>query len=375
MSGATVTLTFAGDSAQLDKALNKVGDSSKDMATKVTSASDQIKRSTGEGFKKAEEGADGAEHRFHGFADSISGTSDAIEGLSTGDLPLLGTGLADIAGSMTDLFIPAGKAIWTTVTEKVVPAVLSFAASVGETLIAPLVAAGSVIFGTVVPAVWSFTAALLANPIVWVVVGIVALIAILVLLINHFDLVKAAWTAVTSWIGDRVHDVGAFFSWLGDMIPKWIGAAFDWIKSAFWTVVQWHVQAGEALGRVFANIGNAILTPFKWAFNEISDAWNATIGRLSWHVPDWVPFIGGNTISAPRLPKFHSGGTVPGAPGSEMLAVLQAGETVTPVGSPGGGALTVVFGSDGSALGDAIVEIVREAVRKAGGSAQTALGR
>lgn len=369
MAGATVTLTFAGDAAQLDKAMSKVGDSSKDMASKVSSASDQIKRSTGEGFAKAEEGADGAEKRFHGFADSISGTSDAIEGLSTGDLPLLGTGLADVAGSMTDLFIPAGKAIWTTITEKVVPAVISFAASVGETLIAPLVSAGSVIFGTVVPAVWSFTAALLANPITWVVIGIVALIAILVLLINHFDLVKAAWETVTKWLGDRVHDVGAFFSWLGDMIPKWIGAAFDWIKNAFWTVVQWHIQAGEVLGRVFANIGNAILAPFKWAFNEISDAWNKTIGSLSWTVPGWVPFIGGNTISAPRLPHFHSGGVVPGAPGSETLAVLQAGETVTPVGGSSGTTVEVHLHGDAASL----LELLRTEVRTTGGLA-AALG-
>jgi hypothetical protein len=207
------------------------------------------------------------------------------------------------------------------------------------------------------------------------VIGIVALIAILVLLINHFDLVKAAWDTVTHWIGDRVHDVGAFFSWLGDSIPRWIGAAFDWIKGAFWAVVQFHIDAGNKLVSIFQSIGSAILAPFKWAFNEISDAWNKTIGSLSWHVPDWVPFIGGNTISAPRLPHFHSGGMVPGAPGSEVLAVLQAGETVTPVGAPAGGPLAVVFSSDGSALGDAILEIVREAVRKAGGNAQTALGR
>lgn len=358
---ATVTLTFAGDSAQLDKAMDKVGDSSKTMAGKVSSASDQIKKSTSEGFDKAEEGADGAEKRFHGFADSISGTSDAIEGLSTGNLPLLGTGLADVAGSMTDLFIPAGKAIWTTVTEKIVPAVISFAASVGETLIAPLIAAGSVIFGTVVPAIWSFTAALLANPITWIVIGIIALIVILDLLINHFDLVKAAWDVVTHWIGDRVHDVGAFFSWLGDSIPRWIGAAFDWIKSAFWAVVQFHIDAGNKLVSIFQSIGSAILAPFKWAFNEISDAWNKTIGSLSWHVPDWVPFIGGNTISAPRLPHFHSGGQVPGAPGSEVLAVLQAGETVTPVGggsTPAAGPRVTFVGNTDSAFAAAFMSLV-----------------
>src|SRR5690606_34194396 len=34
----------------------------------------------------------------------------------------------------------------------------------------------------------------------------------------------------------------------------------------------------------------------------------------------------------PDLPKFHDGGVVPGAPGTEVLATLQAGETVLPIG-------------------------------------------
>jgi hypothetical protein len=369
--GATVTLTFAGDSAQLDKTLSSVGSSTSKMTDKVKESS--------KGLEEWGEKAGKGDQRAMGFRDTITGVQDTFKGLTDSSQDLgtrlftLGAGIGDLFSSAENLLIPALGKLGPLMTEKVIPAVISFAASVGETLLAPLIAAGSVIFGTVVPAVWSFTAALLANPIVWIVVGIVALIAILVLLINHFDLVKAAWAAVTSWIGDRVHDVGAFFSWLGDMIPKWIGVAFDWIKNAFWAVVQFHIDAGNKLVSIFQSIGSAILAPFKWAFNEISDAWNKTIGSLSWHVPDWVPFIGGNTISAPRLPHFHSGGVVPGAPGSEMLAVLQAGETVTPA-NRSTGSVSVVFGSDGSELGDAILAIVRKAVRKAGGNTQTALG-
>ena len=46
-----------------------------------------------------------------------------------------------------------------------------------------------------------------------------------------------------------------------------------------------------------------------------------------------MPGIGGNSISAPKLPTFHRGGQVPGGVGSEMLAVLQAGETVSNAGN------------------------------------------
>jgi hypothetical protein len=57
-------------------------------------------------------------------------------------------------------------------------------------------------------------------------------------------------------------------------------------------------------------------------------------------VPGWVPGVGGNSISAPTLPHFHQGGIVPGGLGAETLAVLQAGERVTPGG--GGHAEEVV---------------------------------
>jgi hypothetical protein len=371
--GATVTLTFAGDAAQLDKTLSSVGSSTSKMTEKV--------RESSKGLEEWEEKAGKGDTRAMGFRDAITGMQDSFKGLTDSSLSLgdrlftLGAGVGDLFSSFENLLIPAFGKIAPLITEKVVPSVIAFAASVGETLLAPLVAAGSVIFGTVVPAVWSFTAALLANPITWIVIGIVALIAILVLLINHFDLVKAAWTAVTSWIGDRVHDVGAFFSWLADSIPKWLGAAWDWVKSAFWAVVQFHIDAGNKLIDIFKSIGSAILAPFRWAFNEISDAWNKTIGSLSWHVPDWVPFIGGNTISAPRLPHFHTGGVVGGTPGQDVLAVLQAGETVVPRTGSAGGTTNVVFSSDGSAFGDAMVEYIRKAVAKAGGNVQTVLGR
>lgn len=52
-------------------------------------------------------------------------------------------------------------------------------------------------------AAWLFTAALLANPITWVVVGVVALIASLALLVIHWDAVTAAVVRFASWFGEK----------------------------------------------------------------------------------------------------------------------------------------------------------------------------
>jgi hypothetical protein len=98
--------------------------------------------------------------------------------------------------------------------------------------------------------------------------------------------------------------------------------------------------------------------PFRAAFNAIADMWNSTIGSLSWSVPGWVPGIGGNSINVPDIPRFHTGGTVPGAPGAEVLAVLQGGEEVTSrAGSVGGGdTVHVVVKIDRDTLLDVIAK-------------------
>jgi hypothetical protein len=83
-------------------------------------------------------------------------------------------------------------------------------------------------------------------------------------------------------------------------------------------------------------------------------------------VPSWIPGIGGNNISVPKLPHFHAGGIVPGAVGTPQVAVLQAGERVSSIGSSGGGDF-IPIGSDGSRLGDALVSLIRDAVALKGG--------
>ena len=59
--------------------------------------------------------------------------------------------------------------------------------------------------------------------------------------------------------------------------------------------------------------------------------------------------VGGFTIGTPNIPYLHTGGIVPGMPGSDVLAVLQAGERVSPAGR-GGGDIHIHF--EGPVFGD-----------------------
>lgn len=160
----------------------------------------------------------------------------------------------------------------------------------------------------------AFNVAMTLNPIGLVVVAVAALVAAIVYLATQTTFFQDLWKVAWGWIKKTAVDV------------------WEWLK-----------KLPELIGREFKAITDFIYAPFKAAFNLVSKAWNNTIGKLSWTVPNWIPGLGGNTISAPKLPMFHRGGIMPGAPGTEGLALLQAGETITPAGQ-GGGSLTLAVG-------------------------------
>jgi hypothetical protein len=212
-------------------------------------------------------------------------------------------------------------------------------------MITPILSGLIGIVGLVTAVQWAWNAAQLASPVTWIVLGIVALIAVIVLLVKNWDWVKKAGAAAWDWIKKAASNTWDFMQ----KIPGWIGKAFGKVSSF-------------------------ITAPFRLAFNYVADAWNNTIGRLSWSVPGWVPGIGGNSISVPHIPKFHSGGVVPGTPGTEVVAMLQAGERVQTRGGDGA-SLNITIRSGGTAMDDLLVEVLSNAIGQRGGNVQAVLGR
>lgn len=203
------------------------------------------------------------------------------------------------------------------------------------TLITPILSGLTGIIGLVTAAQWAWNIAMDANPIGLIIAGVAALVAVIVLIATktHWfqNIWKATWSAV-KW---------AVSSWWDYMkrIPGWIGTAFK-------------------------NIAAIISWPFRTAFNFISDAWNATIGKLHWHFPG-IFGAGAFDIAAPTLPRFHSGVTVPGGPQSEMLAILQGGETVTPRSSAGN-AVRLEIWSSPSEVDQLLSTLLDRAIRNRG---------
>lgn len=208
------------------------------------------------------------------------------------------------------------------------------------------------VIGIATAAQWLFNAALWASPITWIVLTIAAFVAIMIYLATQTTVFQDTWRAVWGFL----KDVGA---WFAGPFTDFFVRGFR-VVSAY--VQDWWGRISAIPGQLksaFAAVAEFLFAPFRTAFNKISLAWNATIGRLSWTVPDWVPGVGGNSISAPRLPTYHRGGQVPGAFGAEVLAVLQAGETVSPAG---GHAEETVLLEAGGEFDRMVLDSVRRAV-------------
>lgn len=221
-------------------------------------------------------------------------------------------------------------------------------------LLTPLLTAAVGVVGLITAAQWAWNAAQLASPTTWIVIAVAAVVAGIVILAMHTEELGKLWDKVWGGIVDA---------------SKWAWRQVTALAESWWNRVK---ELPGQISGVFSKVTGYITAPFKAAFNTVADAWNATIGRLHWTVPGWVPGIGGSSISAPKLPHFHTGGVVPGSLGSETLAVLQAGETVTATSGAGGSLdhLTVTV----ELVGDGVLKVVRAEVNKRG-SVERALNR
>lgn len=283
-----IKLTFAGDAGPLAKTLTDVGDAGAKMGDKLESASKAVGEHTN-AMGRLGEKADNSERNLIGIHDVIDGTATIMQGPGKQGIVAYIQGWADLAGGLAPLLISMAQMKVATIGQTI--------ATTASTVAQGAAKAATVTWTGVQ---WLLNVALSANPIGLVVIAIAALIAIVVLIATK-----------TTWFQDIWR-----IAWGG-------------IKTAALAVWDWLKGLPEMIGGAFSKVTSFISAPFRAGFNLISDAWNNTVGKLSWTIPNWVPGIGGNTISVPHLPHFHSGiDRVPGLPGQEVLAVLEAGERV-----------------------------------------------
>ena len=87
-----------------------------------------------------------------------------------------------------------------------------------------LLKVGAVLFGSVIPAVWAFTVALLANPITWVIVAIAALVAAAWWMYENWEKVAGfftdLWEGIKSVAFSVINGIVSKITWLISKLPK-----------------------------------------------------------------------------------------------------------------------------------------------------------
>jgi TP901 family phage tail tape measure protein len=136
---------------------------------------------------------------------------------------------------------------------------------------------------------------------------------------------------------------------VGDVINATVVGPITFLVQAIETVVGWvedvvgwFQQIEPGIKSAFTTLSTVITAPFKTAFDLIANLWNDTIGKLSFSIPSWVPGIGGDKFSLPKIPVMDTGGIVT-TPTLALLAANNKPEAVMPLGSGGatGGSITV----------------------------------
>jgi phage-related protein len=91
----------------------------------------------------------------------------------------------------------------------------------------------------------------------------------------------------------------------------------------------------EGLWSLIKSIAEGLWTVFTAPFNLIATVFNATLGQLSFTIPDWVPFVGGQEWGIPKIPllaegtdNFKGGQAIVGEKGPEMVNLPKGAEVI-----------------------------------------------
>jgi phage-related minor tail protein len=238
------------------------------------------------------------------------------------------------------------------------------------TTLVPIVLGLAVALGIMAAVIWLVNIAMLANPVAWIILGIIALIAIIALIIIKWDLVKEktleVWDAIVSALSDAWGWITRKVSQVWNWIMGKIGGAWNWIvrntmgsvrrvmgvigtlssipgKVAGWfgKVVSFVQGLPGRIAKASSGMWDGIKDSFIGAVNFLIWKWNSlsfTIGggsimgvsipSLTLHTPD-IPYLAqGGITTGPTLAMIGEG--------REREVVLPLSKLEQMLNTPGG---------------------------------------
>lgn len=331
--------------------LDKVGDAVKEFSIRAIDGSETTK----EGFEaiglnademaeKFAAGGDSAKEAFQQTIDALAGMEDPLA-QNTAGVDLFGTmwedlgpeavtALADIQDGAYDtadamgqikdikyddlgsqfeelkrnielLLVPLGEALmplFSTLIESVIPVVTE--------LLGPLISAFSELLGPIITLIGSAIQPLIQAFITLVSTAIQPLMPVINALMSVFS---AVFSSINGTVTRVIGNITNIFRNI-----------IDFVKNVF--TGNWR-GAWDNVKEIFRSAVDALVGIFKAPINAIVDGWNSlasSIGSVT--IPDWVPVVGGNSYSLPRMSRLKIG--MDYVPNDMFPAWLDEGEMV-----------------------------------------------
>lgn len=220
-------------------------------------------------------------------------------------------------GSMQAGIVSAGAAI----LEKLQPAITGLATWIGnaasfltpfitnmDIMIPVLATLGALILAAVIPSLvawataqWAVTAAMLASPVTWIILGIALLIAGIVLLIMHWSAIvkflQDVWGAVVDWLLGTLQTIADFWVsvWnniIGFFKGVW-SSVTNWFMSVWNSIVSFIQTVLAAIGAYITAYLNAYIAAWKMIWTAILTAAQAIWGAIVTGVQNFMGLIKG----------------------------------------------------------------------------------
>lgn len=211
---------------------------------------------------------------------TYGGLAEAAGSTTQGQLNKMNNSFENLAGTVVEALMPsiqgiiAGLSGFFTFLQENQQLIPIFAIAIGVVLVAAFIAWTA--------SIWAANAALLANPITWIILAIVALIAIVILLVVNWDAVVAFLTEI--WLGFVSWFMGVMDGFLGWWNGLWT-AVWEWIVSVWNGIVSAVTSFFQSLWNTLISIGVGILTWWFGLWNGITSffagVWNGIFAVIS----------------------------------------------------------------------------------------------
>ena len=332
--------------------LDKVGDAIKEMSIRVVDGSDTTKQgfellglNADEMAEKFAAGGNTAKEAFEETLDALAAMEDPIAQNAAG-VDLMGTMWEDLGPDAVTALAEIEEGAYATgeelnnlkdikyddlgsMFEELKRNVELLLIPIGEMLI-PLL---SILIETILPVITDLLAPLielfaqLITPIINLISSaITPLIDIFIQLMNIAitPLVTLIQNILVPIFAGALNGMASTATSVIGNITNIFRSLIDFIKNVF--TGNWK-GAWENIKDIFSNAVSGLASIFKAPINVIVDGWNSLAGSLgSITIPDWVPAIGGNSWSLPKLSRLKVG--LDYVPNDMFPAFLDEGEWV-----------------------------------------------